>query len=151
MTPAGEPFAEAIDGQDGKTWHLPLAPLSATSTPEAYSPGEDPPRDRLEAAAKLLGNHAAIVRFALRGAGRPGKRPVSAPLADPTAEPAMEFEPAVDAAMRHVVHALLVGVEAKQVTEQALQVTEGVGGCWVCSVCSTALHWGVRLDRHVGN
>jgi glutathione S-transferase len=54
MTPAGEPFAEAIDGQDGKTWHLPLAPLNATSTPEAYSPGEQPHLDRLAAAARLV-------------------------------------------------------------------------------------------------
>jgi len=128
MTPAGEPFAEAIDGQDGKTWHLPLAPLSATSTPEAYSPGEDPPRDRLEAAAKLVGYHTAVVRFALRGCGSPGKTPVAAPLADPTAEAGVEYEAAADAAMRHVVHALLVGVEAKQVTEQALQVSESASG-----------------------
>jgi hypothetical protein len=54
MTPAGEPFAEAIDGQDRKTWHLPLGPLNATSTPEAYSPGEQPHLDRLAAAARLV-------------------------------------------------------------------------------------------------
>jgi glutathione S-transferase len=65
MTPAGEAFAEAIDGQDGKTWSLPLPPLNATSTPEAYSLGEDPPRDRLEAAARLVS----------RGGGLAGGRP----------------------------------------------------------------------------
>lgn len=54
MTPAGEPFAAAIDGLDGSTWALPLAPLTATSTPEAYSPGEQPPADRLAAAARLV-------------------------------------------------------------------------------------------------
>lgn len=54
MTPAGEPFAAAIDGHDGKTWHLPLAPLTASSTPEAYSPGEQPAADRLAAAARLV-------------------------------------------------------------------------------------------------
>lgn len=54
MTPAGEPFAAAIDGQDGKSWHLPLPPLTATSTPEAYSPGENSPLDRLYAAARLV-------------------------------------------------------------------------------------------------
>lgn len=54
MTPAGEAFAAAIDGQDGSSWRLPLAPLSATSTPEAYSPGEAPHVDRLQAAARLV-------------------------------------------------------------------------------------------------
>ena len=47
---------------------------------------------RLRAAARLVGNHAAVTRFALRGAGRPGPRLVTAPLADPSAVPAMEFE-----------------------------------------------------------
>jgi hypothetical protein len=54
MTPAGEPFAAAIDGLDDSTWALPLAPLTATSSPEAYSPGEQPPADRLAAAARLV-------------------------------------------------------------------------------------------------
>lgn len=124
MTPAGEPFAEAIDGLDGKTWHLPLAPLTATSTPEAYSPGEQPQLDRLQAAARLVNNHAAVARFAARGAGQPGSRPVSAPLADPSATAADQHVPAMDAALRHVAHALLVGVDEKQVMEHALQVQE---------------------------
>eukprot|EP00879_Flechtneria_rotunda_P020996 GHRR01022110.1.p1 GENE.GHRR01022110.1~~GHRR01022110.1.p1 ORF type:complete len:102 (-),score=25.11 GHRR01022110.1:602-907(-) len=55
MTPAGEPFAAAIDGQDGSSWRLPLPPLTASSSPEAYSPGENPPLDRLQAAARLVG------------------------------------------------------------------------------------------------
>jgi glutathione S-transferase len=54
MTPEGEQFAAAIDGQDGVSWKLPLPPLNATSTPEAYSPGENPPVDRLAAAARLV-------------------------------------------------------------------------------------------------
>jgi glutathione S-transferase len=70
------------------------------------------------------------VRFALRGPGRPGARPVSAPLADPTAVPADAPAPAVDAALRHVVHALLAGVEAKQLSkDHALLVAEG-GASW---------------------
>jgi hypothetical protein len=72
-----------------------------------------------------VSNHAAIVRFALRGAGRPGPRPVSAPLADPTALAAEQHTPAMDAALRHVVQALLVGVAEKQVTEHELQVAPG--------------------------
>ena len=29
----------AVDGEDGRAWHLPLPPLNATSLPEPYSPG----------------------------------------------------------------------------------------------------------------
>jgi glutathione S-transferase len=54
MTPAGEAFAAAIDGEDGASWRLPLQPLNSRSTPEAYSPGEQPQVDRLEAAARLV-------------------------------------------------------------------------------------------------
>ncbi len=32
-------MAAKIDGTDGRQWSLPLPPLSATSIPEAYSPG----------------------------------------------------------------------------------------------------------------
>ena len=39
MAPEGEPVAAAIDGRDGKSWHLPLPPLSATSL-EPHAPGE---------------------------------------------------------------------------------------------------------------
>lgn len=67
-------------------------------------------------------NHAAVGRFALRGAGQPGPRPVSAPLADPSGVAALQHEAAMDAALRHVAHALLVGVQEKQVMEHALQV-----------------------------
>lgn len=50
-TEAGEPVAAAIDGGD---WHLPLSPLSSTSMPEPYSLGEQPERDRLQAAARMV-------------------------------------------------------------------------------------------------
>ncbi len=177
MHPEGMPVAAALDGSDGASWRLPLPPLSATSLPEPYSPGDNPPMDRLEAAAKMvrtarapvpphpvrhhlprllrttcwpfalpdpvlrlrllrrgcrslpctfsstqIRNHEAVVRFALRGPGQPGPRPVSAPLSDPTAVPATQHTAEADAALRHVVHALLVGVDAKQVSQQALQV-----------------------------
>lgn len=36
---AAKPFTAAIDGTDGFSWHLPLAPLAASTT-EAYSPGK---------------------------------------------------------------------------------------------------------------
>ena len=61
--------------------------------------GEDPPLDRLRAAMRLVNNHKAVVRFAARGCGSPGRRPVSAPLSDPTAKPGEDFLPDVDAGM----------------------------------------------------
>ncbi|EIE23653.1 glutathione S-transferase [Coccomyxa subellipsoidea C-169] len=110
--PDADEAAAAIDGVDGKSWQLPLPPLNATSFPEPYSPGEDPPLDRLRAAARLVGNHGAIAKFAARGCGKPGRRPVSAPLSDPTATAGENFLEAVDAGLRHVAHALLEGAHA---------------------------------------
>lgn len=37
-TKESEPYAAAIDGTDGNSWHLPLEPLSATSL-EPHAPG----------------------------------------------------------------------------------------------------------------
>lgn len=45
--PEAKPFADAIDGRDGKSWRLPLEPLSATSL-EAHTPEEHPEIDRLQ-------------------------------------------------------------------------------------------------------
>lgn len=45
LTREGEPVAKAIDGQDGKSWHLPLSPLTATSL-EPHSPGRAWPEGR---------------------------------------------------------------------------------------------------------
>ena len=54
--PEAKPFADAIDGGDGKSWRLPLESLSATSL-EAHSPGEQPEIDRLQVGGcpRLLG------------------------------------------------------------------------------------------------
>ena len=38
--PGSEELAAAIDGTDGKSWNLPLSPLSSASIPEAFSPGK---------------------------------------------------------------------------------------------------------------
>lgn len=38
--PEGEPVSAAVDGEDGRSWHLPLPPLHASSLPEPYSPGD---------------------------------------------------------------------------------------------------------------
>jgi glutathione S-transferase len=60
-----------------------------------------------------VSNHEAVTRFALRAVGQRGPRPVSAALCDPTAIPGMEHIAHADGALRHVAHALLVGVDAK--------------------------------------
>lgn len=65
------------------------------------------------------------MRFALRGPGAPGPRPVSAPLADPSAIPATDYTASMDAALRHVTHALLAGVEAKQLSKSEALATAG--------------------------
>lgn len=57
---------------------------------------------RREAAAKLVGNRDAVVRFALRGVGLPGIPRVSAALSDPNAKPNDTFKKPVDAALRWV-------------------------------------------------
>lgn len=174
--PEAAPFAAAIDGTDGRSWRLPLEPLSASSL-EAHSQGDQPELDRLQvcscggwwwwcgvgwlgsttagrhadhsppllaapdlfdrslppthtqAAARLVQNHEAVTRFCLRGApgGKRGPRPVSAALCDPTAIPALEHTPGADAALRHVAHALLVGVETKQAGPHALTSSAEAG------------------------
>lgn len=112
MHKEGEAVASAINGQDGKAWHLPLPPLTGTSLPEVFSPGEAPESDRARAAYRLVKNHAAVARFAARGAGQPGARPVWAPLSDPSAVPNEAVVEHVDAALQCVAAALLDGPEA---------------------------------------
>ena len=54
-------------------------------------------KDALRAGVRLVGNHVAVVRFALRGVGELGARPVSAELSDPSATPGLEYHTEVDA------------------------------------------------------
>lgn len=112
MTSEGKPFASRIDGDE---WSLPLEPLSSQSF-EPYSPGEDPSQDRYQAAKRIVENRAAVAKFACRGCGEEGS-PVMAPLSNPNAKPNETAVPVVEAALRHVAHALLVSVETKQRSE----------------------------------
>jgi hypothetical protein len=84
----------------------------APGTQSHCGAGDNPPVDTTRAAQALVSNHAAVCKFAARGAGRSGSRPVSAPLSDPSAEAADAALPHVDAALRHVAHALLAGADA---------------------------------------
>ena len=63
---------------------------------------------------RLLANHDAVVHFATRGLSGPGVPPVSARLSDPNARPDQAAVPLVDIALRHVVHALLMGPDTAQ-------------------------------------
>eukprot|EP00238_Polyblepharides_amylifera_P012278 CAMPEP_0196576202 /NCGR_PEP_ID=MMETSP1081-20130531/5527_1 /TAXON_ID=36882 /ORGANISM="Pyramimonas amylifera, Strain CCMP720" /LENGTH=477 /DNA_ID=CAMNT_0041894751 /DNA_START=244 /DNA_END=1677 /DNA_ORIENTATION=+ len=112
----GRKIAAMIDGEDGTSWHLPLEPLSWQSL-EPISWEETPELDRLEAAAAVVGNNNAVVRFAARGCAPAGSRPVRAPLADPSADKNVTDQtiPAADAALRLVVAALLTN-EGQQVS-----------------------------------
>lgn len=112
MNTEGKAFAARIDG---KEWSLPLEPLSSGSF-EPYSAGEEPSLDKYLAAKRLVENRAAVTKFACRGYGEDG-RPVMAPLSSPNATPNEDTAPAVEAALRHVAHALLVSVETKQSTD----------------------------------
>ena len=104
-------FAQQIDGRDGRSWTLPLAPLTTADSCQPIRPENDPGEKaaRDEAAVKIVINHAAINAFALRGAGAPGKKQFQAPLADPYATPAMEYAEDMDILLRFVVQALLEG------------------------------------------
>lgn len=105
-------YAAQIDGTDGASWTLPLPSATGADALEPLSPAVPDDAARLEAAERLLRNHAKVARFAARGVGRPGSPRVAAPLADPYAAADEAAVPAVDAALRHVVHALIAGADA---------------------------------------
>lgn len=126
--PEAAPLAAQIDGLDGRAWSLPLPP--SADIVEPISPPVDDAHARVEAAERLLRNHEAVSRFAARGVGQAGFPPVGAPLADPRAKPADAVVPAVDAALRHVVHALVAGPEAARADAQASELpAEEVAKC----------------------
>ncbi|CAM9617532.1 unnamed protein product [Chrysoparadoxa australica] len=114
-TDSSKPYADEIDGTDG-SWALPLKqgiePIGPKSETEA----------KLEAAQRLISNHEAVVAFSLRGLAGPGSPRVSAPYSDPYAMAEETFEPAVDAALRHITQALLTCPEATQ--EAGLSVNQ---------------------------
>lgn len=71
----GNKLASIIDGKDKKSWKLPLQPFSPSDVEpvsQTINPGDVAACQ--EAAYKMIKNHAAITRFALRGPGRPGKK-----------------------------------------------------------------------------
>lgn len=98
-----EVYAAEIDGTDGVSWALPLKKEGGLEATIGMEEGAA----RREAVTRLLLNHERLTKFACRAVAGPGMPPVGAPLADPNAKPNLKFEPPVDAAFRHIAHAML--------------------------------------------
>eukprot|EP01039_Chlorochromonas_danica_P004478 gene4478-4906_t len=114
-----EVMAGKIDGRDGQSWKLPLPPLQESFEPISSAAALDDEAARHEAAYKLIMNHDAVISFALRGAGSPGRKKVSAPLADPFAQPNMLLKNGMDYLLRKLVSILLTGELPTVVEEQS--------------------------------
>jgi glutathione S-transferase len=72
----------------------------------------------VQAAERLVMNHAAVTRFALRGVGKPGTR-FHAPLAEPDAVPDMSSKDIVSTALQFTATALLQGTDAARAALEA--------------------------------
>ncbi|KAK3236808.1 hypothetical protein CYMTET_53069, partial [Cymbomonas tetramitiformis] len=110
-TPEALEAKSHISGEGG-AWQLPID--IGSSALEPVSPHMDPGEEgaRHEAALKLAGNHAAVARFACRGAGEQGRKRFQAPLADPYASPNESLQPDVEKLLQAVVFAMLQGADA---------------------------------------
>lgn len=120
---SSEPYTKAINGErslDGAqgSWDLPLDPHNQGVEPDWDFLGQDENAAKREAVERLSFNHDAIVRFAARGAGSKGIPPFSAPLSDPNAKPSESVIGSVDAILKLVSNALLVGVEDRKTTDE---------------------------------
>ena len=112
----GELYEKALNGErtlDGSrgSWELPLEKDCGGIEPDWKWCGDEDAALR-EATERLSFNHANIVKFAARGAGRKGMPPYSAPLSDPNATPNEAVLASVDAALRLVSLAMLDGTES---------------------------------------
>ena len=122
-SPAQE-WQRTILGEDG-SWDLPLKPLSASDLEPVVSyAGEE--AAKIEAAYKLVINHANIVKFACRGPGKPGRKQFQAPLADPYATPDLSYESEVDGYLRLATEALVGDYTSLTVHKAAAEKREGI-------------------------
>mmetsp|Transcript_35388 Transcript_35388/g.73702 ORF Transcript_35388/g.73702 Transcript_35388/m.73702 type:complete len:389 (-) Transcript_35388:129-1295(-) len=127
--PGCEPYEKAINGErslDGTqgSWELPLQPHNGGIEPDWTWAAPTEAFAQREAVERVTANHAAIVKFACRGAGQKGVPPVMAPLSDPNAVPSDVVQPAVDACLRMVLQALLDG--AKEKDEVMIQLAKSI-------------------------
>eukprot|EP00210_Caulerpa_lentillifera_P002815 g2689.t1 len=100
-------IVEWVEGTTGLS--LPLDPLSKTSI-EPYAPGDNPPVDTYEASKRLIQNHEAVLKFALRGGQSSEEAEID--------EESLHYS---DEAFRTVAQALLLGVD--EVKMQDLQIS----------------------------
>jgi len=153
---AAADVAARIDGSDATAWSLPLRRASSEPleplAPLQYAGGEAAARH--EAAYELASNHAAVVRFAARGAGQPGgwAGPGKAQLADPYAKPNEGVVDAVDISLRHVSAILLAegsdGAEAQLRAD--LQSVAGTEGGRSLAACLAYLRDRIGVPRDMG-
>jgi glutathione S-transferase len=121
-----EKMGGVVDGTGRSgSWKLPLAAFTNGDIEPVSSkidPGEE--KARHEAAYKLQSNGVNIGRFALRGAGTPGRKQFSAPLADPYAEANLNYEKHMDVCLRAVADSLLHGPSSLEAN--GVQMVEGL-------------------------
>lgn len=109
---SAKPYEEAINGirnvnGKGGSWEFPLLPHNGGVEPD-WTWCDDVNMANLEAVERLTFNHAAIVSFASRGAGKKGMPPVMAPLSDPNAVSNPNANVSVDAILRIVCQVMLL-------------------------------------------
>lgn len=146
--PGGRAYEAAINGlksindkRDVGSWELPLEPHNGGIEPDWEWAGDDDAAKR-EAVERLTANHAAIVRFAARGAGSKGFPGYGAPLSDPNASPNKEVQPAVDYMIRLVCSALLNGTDANtKALEEAVDTIVSNGGKEVAEAVVVSLSY----------
>lgn len=111
--PEGRPYRDLIDGRGG-AWDLPLKP---ESTAWGSEPGGRNEAAEQEAAASLVGNHEAVVRFALRGVrGGEGNE---------------RLESAVGEGLRYVAAALLEGIDSAGPVPEGLPQEAAVAAAYL--------------------
>ena len=115
---SGLPYEKAINGErsiDGSqgSWDFPLQPNNGGVEPDWVWCNDENIALR-EAVERLSGNHANIVSFASRGAGKKGMPPVSAALSDPNATSSESVKTSIDILLREISLAMLVGRESRE-------------------------------------
>lgn len=136
-TPEAQALRARIDGAAPNSWRLPISPDEAALEPPPPGAGAFPTDEyaRQAAAVRLVINHKRLPAYMLRALGTPGPEYRSV-LADPLNEGADErFAPAIDAAYRYLVLALLRGPAAvapllradRLSADVAYQAKEGAG------------------------
>jgi len=113
QTPEAQAIRARVDGVAPGAWRPPIGPAEEALEPAPSGAGPCPPGPyaRQAAGVRLIINHKRLPGYMLRALGKPGPAYRSV-LADPLNEPDAAAAPAVDAAYRYLVLALLRGHEA---------------------------------------